>query len=304
MWLDRRIDPDQSLDLSVQDLTLEEAFEQISSSLECGVSQVDAVVYLGPRDVSSKLATLAAIKREQIKKLPSATRARFESRAAWHWDDLATPRELLARLAAEVNLKVANLERVPHDLWPANALPPLPLTDRLTLFFAGFDMSFDVAPDGSAIRPAPLPATVVMEQGYTPRGSLAAATTTIASAFPHVEVKQVGTRLMIAATFEEHVEIARLMRGERVRPRRAAVGETGYDLQALNQPIGAILKLVAERSKLTVQIAPDMQAKLEQRVSLEVKQAKLNELLDKLLTPNGVKYRLNGDVLELSPSEE
>ena len=77
-------------------------------------------------------------------------------------------------------------------------------------------------------------------------------------------------------------------------------GSKRFDLRVENQPIGAIVKALAEREGLQLKIDLASQAKLQQRVSLDVKQLTLDELLDRALLSTGVTRRIADGVLELS----
>ncbi|MBI2478165.1 MAG: STN domain-containing protein [Planctomycetia bacterium] len=299
IWLDRRVDPGYEVDLLVTDATLEEALQRVGREIGGGVSFVGSVAYLGPKPVTEKLATLAAIRRDEVKALPTAARVRFETSTAWTWEALATPRELLSQLAQSAGTRVINIDQIPHDLWPAGDLPPMPLTDRMTLLLAGFDLTFEIARDGSAIRLTPMPREVSVERSYSPRGSLNDAATNITRAFPGLRIRKDGARLAITGTYEEHEAIDRLIRGETIRQAETTAGSKRFDLQFKNQPIGDIIKLIAEREALELRADTASQAKLQQRISLDVKQLTLEGLLEQVLMDTGVTHRIADGVLEL-----
>jgi hypothetical protein len=144
-----------------------------------------------------------------------------------------------------------------------------------------------------------MPEQVSLERSYSPRGSLNAMTTTIAGAFPNVGMKKDGARLVITGTFEEHEVIDRLIRGETIRRAETVPGSKRFDLRVENQPIGAIIKAVAEREALQLRMDVASQAKLQQRISLDVKQLTLEELLDRALMSTGVTHHIDSGVLEL-----
>ena len=47
--LDRRIDPDSAIELSVHDVTMYDVIEQLAAQCEAAPSYLDGVVYLVPR---------------------------------------------------------------------------------------------------------------------------------------------------------------------------------------------------------------------------------------------------------------
>lgn len=302
IWLDRRVDPDQPVEMGIHDVSLRQALRIVAGRIGCGVCFVDSVVYIGPPSITEKLATLAAMRRDEAQQLPTAARTKLQHAQPWTWDEASAPKELLAAIAEEANLKISEADRLPHDLWAAGDLPSLAVTDRMSLLLAGFDLTFDIAKDGSAIRPTPIPGQVSLQRTYTPRGAIATATAKIAREFPQVGVQTKGQQLIIVGSFEDHDQIARLLRGEAVAPPKPTGGEKRYDLTT-QSPVGAIVKLIGEREKLQVTIDPAAAKLLQTRVSVEVKQATLLELLDATLDPAGIRYELEGQSLRLLPAE-
>ena len=63
--LDRRVDPDQKIDLSFTDVPLERRLKLIAGKLQIGVAQVGPVIYLGPAATAEKLRTLSALRNDR-----------------------------------------------------------------------------------------------------------------------------------------------------------------------------------------------------------------------------------------------
>ena len=123
--LDRRVDPGQKLDLTIQGKPLEAALQTIADRCGLGVSRLGAVVYLGPPSAAQRLRPAAAAFAQAVRRLPTATQRKFFQSKALAWEDLSTPRDLLAQLGQQSGVEIDGLERVPHDLWAAADLPPL-----------------------------------------------------------------------------------------------------------------------------------------------------------------------------------
>src|SRR5947209_5276772 len=70
--LDRRVDPDQRLDLTIDNDPLEIVFKKIALRTKLGYSQLGPVAYFGPPATAAKLRTLAALRKDEINKLPPA----------------------------------------------------------------------------------------------------------------------------------------------------------------------------------------------------------------------------------------
>jgi len=164
---------------------------------------------------------------------------------------------------------------------------------------AGFDLTFEIARDGSAIRLAPMPPEVSLQRSYPPRGSLDSDAAMIRKAFPGVAVEKAAARLAVTGSFEEHQGIERLLRGEPVRREATVPGSKRFDLRVENQPAGAIIKAVAAREQLQIDADASSLTNLQQRISLDVKQLTLKELLDHVLRSTGITHRIEDGVLTL-----
>ncbi|NQT16771.1 MAG: hypothetical protein HQ582_28700, partial [Planctomycetes bacterium] len=149
--IDRRTDPGQSLELKRNGLSLSRVFQEIAGSRGLGICWVGPVAYLGPARATSRARTLVALRRDQAGRLPPAAARKFLLPKRIGWDDFATPRDLLARLAAQSGIEIAGQEFVPHDLWAGADLPPLSFIEQLTLIAGQFDLTFQIAADGAAV---------------------------------------------------------------------------------------------------------------------------------------------------------
>jgi hypothetical protein len=154
--IDRRVDPDQMLDVSLRGGTLKSALQTIAQGLGLGVARLDNVVYLGPAPAAERLSTVATAAERDARRLPAAVRRKYIVPKRMAWDDLAAPRDLLAQLGRESGLKIDGLDKVPHDLWAAADLPPLSLVNRLTLIAIQFDLAPKIADGGKRLELVPL----------------------------------------------------------------------------------------------------------------------------------------------------
>jgi len=306
IWLDRRIDPDGLISITTRGETLHATLRQIAQELNVGVGFVGNVVYIGPTPVAARLATIAAIKRQATANLPLEARTQWHRKQPFQWEELTSPRELLDRLSAEINvsgqLKVVQAERLPHDLWASGDYPSLPPTDRLTLLLAGFDLSFDLSRDGTAIRIASMPESVSISQTFNPKNAMRAEQR-FTREFPNVKLVRSGNRLTATGRFEDLELIGRLLRGEEVKALPIDDAKTRFTLTVEQKPVGAIIGLLKKQRNLTVKLDPGVSKKLETLVTFSVQQVTLTELLKAALEPVGIAFRLNGSTLELLPGE-
>jgi hypothetical protein len=182
-------------------------------------------------------------------------------------------------------------------------LPPLTLADRLTLVLAGFDLTFEQIPDGSAIRIVPAPNTVEYEQSYAWRGQNQSLAAQLQKKFPEIKVRATEDKVIVTAKYETHEQIDRMMSGETVRTVKVAPGGKVYSLRVDNQPAGAVVKTVAKELGKEMVYDPSLVEKLKTNVSFTVKDAKLDELLAKVLTPLELTYEMNEASLIIKPAK-
>jgi hypothetical protein len=271
--IDRRVDPDQKLSLSIKDVPIQTVLQMIADRCGLGVSRLGAVVYLGPPSAAGRLRPVAAAFEQAVRQLPKAAQRKFLQSKAFAWEDLSTPRDLLIRLGQQNGVQIAGLEGMPHDLWAAADLPPLSLVDRLTLVAAQFDLTFKIAADGTRLELAPIPANLPTQPENHAAG------------FP-------GPASSKAPTAEKAVNVE-WMHIDRLTVRA--------------EPLGPVLRQLAKRLGLELKI--DEQAirqagiSLDQRVSVTVENATVDEVLRELLKPAGLRFHRRQNVVEIRPAE-
>jgi len=231
------------------------------------------IIFFGPRPAAERLPAVAATLTSDIRGLTTAMQRKYLLPKGFAWEDLATPRELLARLGRESELKIGGLERMPHDLWAAADLPPSSLVDRLTLIAIQFDMTFQVSAGGTQLELVALP-----DMGENPSEGHKRVAAPIAkpkqpAAEPPANVKD-------------------------IRIDRISVKE---------KPLGPVLKQLAERLHLELRIDQEaIQAagiSLEQRVSVQVENATVDALLLALLKSTRLTFHRHQRVVEIIPDE-
>ncbi len=156
LWLDRRVDPQQTVDVQFTDVPFAQALAELAEQHELGVGQLGGVIYVGPKETARGLATLARRARAALALTPAAKRQRWLRAAPSEWPRLTQPRALLKELLQQAGIELVDDRLVPHDLWPARELPPLALVDRVVLILAGFDLTCEISRDGGSCRVVPI----------------------------------------------------------------------------------------------------------------------------------------------------
>lgn len=306
IWLDRRVDPGRTIDFSPRDLTLRETLDQLAHQTLCYASLVGPVVYFGPVRSCENLATLAAIKRAEVQRVPRPRGAKLLAEKAWSWPERTEPRTLVEQLLDEAGVTARNLpETVPHDLWPAQELPPLAWADRLTLVLAGFGLTYEFASDGSTVTFLPWPDEAVYEYTYAVKGDAAKAVDQLRSRYPRSELRAASGRVTVKGRFEDHEEIARALRGEKVvRTTKVGAGQRTFDINIQNQPLGPVAKTLAQRLGSEIEISPALQQDLDRLISLDVKMATAEDLWLAIGKAAGISVKVQGQKVVLEPIEK
>ena len=261
VMLDRRVDPQRRITLSVVAAPAEEIIAQLAAECGLGVGSVGDLYYIGPRDAAERLAVLAAQRRQDVARLPEDLPPPVMQPKRVAWPRLSEPRDMIAKLAAEHGWRIEAAERIPYDLWPAGQLPRLALADQLTVLLAGFDLTYRLAPERRTIEIVPVDWSTI-----EPRA--AAAAPRRATAAPD-ESRQMYT----------------------LRVREQPVGAV---LTQLAQRLG--WKLDVDEAAMAA-----AGRSMDQRVSFAVENADADELLEALLAPAGLTAERSGNRVKVSP---
>lgn len=267
--VDRRVDPGQKLDVSLKGVPLESALQTIAEGRGLGIARLGSVVYLGPPSGVENLRAVAAMLEKEVRPLSPTARRKFHEIKGLAWDDLATPRELVKQLADEAGLQVVGLDLVPHDLWAAADLPPMKLTDRLALVVVQFDLAVKIVDHGEQIELIGMPK----------------------DARTHGPTRAAPKRTP-----------------PKPRERPASVNETRIDrIVVKEKPLGPVLEQLAIR--LGLELKMDRAAieaagiSLDQRVSVRVENATVDELLSQLLKSTRLTFHRRDRVVEIEPGK-
>ncbi len=306
--LDRRIDPDQLIPGSSRDVPLEILLLGIADHLKVGVSFVGPVVYFGPQATTAKLATLSELRKDELKKYPSATRRRLASARQWQWPLLSEPRRLVDQIAADAKLEIRGTEQIPHDLWQAQSLPPLGCIERLSLVLAGFDLTFQFTDEGRAIEIVPIPESVAVQRIYTlPRGALVT-DGSLRRKFPNAAFRLEGQRVTATASAEDHRLLADYFAGREIhRPNVGAPAAPRAEvrikeLSVKNKTVEAVINYLAAQLKFKVDFDDEAAKKKSELISFKVEDATIDEVLKTALEQVMLTFRRNGETVVVIPN--
>ena len=165
--------------------------------------------------------------------------------------------------------------------------------------------------EGRRVRLVPLPVAELVERTYETTLSAAQLDSILAAAPPgavHVEAGRVALR----GTPDEHQRLQELLVGMaggqhsgsgRTRAPDRTAGKTVLTLQVTNQPVEAILRALEKQAGLQVRWDETVAERVRTRVTFDVREATLEELLEAALTPAKLTYRRDGNSLTIIPAQ-
>ncbi len=309
--LDRRVDPDQKVDMTVADVSLDAGLLVIAERLKVGMAIVGPVVYFGPPKTAERVRTLAALRKEEVPKSPSAVRARFLQPHPSRWADLAEPRQLLTALATECQIEIQGADRIPHDLWSAADLPPASFIDRLTLLAAQFDLTFAIAADGSSVQLADMPEAPVITRSYPLRGSAAQQSGQVVKklteALPTAKIESDSGPLTVRGRAEDHEFVETFLAGRTAKRTTVTGGQQVYQL-TISMPVGKAIQQLGGMMKLDMRV--DEAAiraaglSLDTEVKATLKDVTADQLLKAVLSPAGLTFERHDKVVDVRPAKK
>ena len=261
LLLDRRVDPNQLVNLSLPHATVEEIVAELANACTLGYTRWEHLFYLGPPQTAAHLKALAAQHRKDVAALPADQRQSLLERRRIVWPRLTEPRGLVVHLMEDHGWRVEHGAQIPHDLWSEGELPPLALSDQLTLLLAGFDLSYRIFPERHAIEIIPID-----------WGQIRPA--------PH---ESTATKRLKQPTAG----------GQQVFTLRVEHQPVGRVLEQLGRRLG--WKLTVDEAAIRA-----AGRSLDEQVSFAVENVDADQLLAALLAPVGLKAERNGDRISVT----
>lgn len=305
--LDRRIDPGQEVTLAVTSEPLADILQRLATHLDAGYCQLGPVAYIGPKEMASRLRTLAAMRLEEARALPAATARSFLAMRSWKREELAEPTQLVELLASEAGVTLVGGEKIPHDLWPAADWPPLSWIDRLTLVAAQFDLTFRISEGGKQVEMIGAPSKPRVVRNYAAGRDAKAVVKRWSKDLPAAEVSLAGDKIRVTARLEDHEAIETRLRGKSLAPTTVALGPERYQLSIEKAVLSKVLDELAGRLNLTIiwdRAAMDAAGlSAEQLVTVKIQDADLDALLRAVLNGTGLAFQRQERAVTIRPAE-
>jgi hypothetical protein len=155
--VDRRVDPGTAVTLDCRGEPLGDVLARVAALADARVEPLESTIRIVPASRVGFARGGEAAREAAVAKLPPAMRKALRARVAWSWPEASRPRDLVADAASSGGMVVTGLDAIPHDHFPAASLPPLSLAERLDLVLAHFDLRVEWTAAGGAIVPLVAP---------------------------------------------------------------------------------------------------------------------------------------------------
>jgi hypothetical protein len=312
--LDRRIDPGRLIDASLPPMSLLSAIRQIAAQAEAGVSVVGDTIYVGPPASAGKLRTLCLLRELDLDDFGAALGPREFELSRTHtfaWDDLERPFDLLVHTAQRSDLTIDGIDQIPHDFWAGGTMVGVTATEAVSLVLIQFDLTFQWTRDAEGIRLVPVPRSVAVERTHSVRSVTPdVARDSVLERFPDLRIEINGRELTALATVEQHEVIEHLARGEDPDEQQDAgfgpIARRRFTLTVVRKPAGAVIRTLQVNGvnvTYDVEALSDAGIDLAAKISLDLKQATVDELFQALCEPLGLEYEIDGENVMLRPGE-
>jgi hypothetical protein len=266
--LDRRLDPDLPVTRQCRGEPVGEVLGDVAKAVDAEVVELRSTIRIAPRPVAADLGRAEAARDRELAKLPKRQRAPPQASRPWTWPNGARPADLVAAAAADAAVPIVGLDSIPHDHLAGRTLPPLSLAERLDLVLADYEkrISWRPADEGEALTAVIVPLTAGL-----------------------------GTAVAVD-------------KPPRTKPsappgeKPAAQGTIRFTLRAA-APLDQLLASVSGQLGLT--LAVDQEALAERGIApgeivrLELKEASRDQLLDAIVKPLKLGWRIDGDTLQI-----
>ncbi len=304
VFLDRRVDPGQLIELQTDLLPIEEIFFIIADKADIAVCRMGNLFYFGPRAEVAGLRWIRQSHIENAKKLPASSRRILFSPGSISWTQLSQPHDVLINLTDESEITLGDVN-VEHDLWPAYDLPPLILLDRLLVLTYGFNQYLKLSAEDDRIR---VESTNQSSPPQRVRDQFKCDLTKakfdrIASQYS-ASSKLANGRVELEGQPLEIYELRRKLLTARAQRLTKSSTKQLHDKTRVslktNVPIQRLLDQVAAKMGVELEYSPDIAPILENRVEINVTKVTYSELIRKSLEGTGIQFELTENALVLS----
>ena len=299
VFLDRRIDPNQLVDLRSADLTLEQFLWSVADKFDLGVCEVENVFYLGPKEVAAVLPVLIDELTARVSEC-KATAVQKKAMASPYKLDEPSPFEPIVafRHIAELHqVKILDDSSLSMDLWRGTNLPEMPALVCMSLIVVGFDRWLDVKENGD-VSVVEFPKAATLTRSFKGNGNLKTLTEQLKKEFPQLRVNLERGAIQVSASPDELSDVGRWLVAQQ-RPTSSASSEKRFTLKTMATR-GNILGSIANQLSIKLRVDESLKSTLDERIEIDVNGVSLQDLLRKTLEGSNIDYLIQPGELKLS----
>ena len=301
LWIDRRVDPNQLLKLQTnQSDTLATAIERLGKESELDLGLLENVLYVGPANTLPRLQRAHVVLHDALSK--HANSARIEMRAL-QWEELATPMSLVQQLESTWSISVS--AKLPHDLMHAGSIENCTLATQLTLIGSGFGLEpyWNEAENSVGYRMLGRERAWSCSYESKSLGPIARRTSDLAKLVRRHKgrVTRRGELTLANGPTALHQALLAQPVADGGAPKNVFANSV-YTFEVKNEPVQSVLYSLANSLGLKLQWDSAVtEEQKTQRISLDIKNAKVDELLKQFGRQAGLKMERADQTLTIRP---
>ncbi len=299
MFVDRRIDPTTSVSISIQDATIEQFLWTVARQQDWGVCRIDDFYYIGPKKTAWALPVLWQQMKKETRTQKRIFEVAWNKKNAFRLPDLSVPSEILQQLATENQFQIAG-EELPHDLWSAVNLPPLPLDGQVALLIVGFDKWFRRSKDGKTVELIEFQAPTTGKMSFGPFENSRDLVREFRDRFPKIRISTSGKSFTASGPPEKLAAIKASIL-DMAGPRPTGDSTKRYTLTTSSSR-GNILASIAKLTGTELDFEPALRETLSEHIQISVTDATLEVLLENVLRGTNANATISGGSLRISKS--
>lgn len=290
IFVDRRLDPSSPVDMIAENKTVREVLDEFAAANGWAVSYLPPIVYLGPPETTTELATSLYRQHQIVQEMPLKRRRALTTQSPRAWERLTEPRKLVSQWAAQHQLEITGTEQIPHDLWDAFQLPKTDIVSALSIVLAGFDLGVQVESTGE-MQIAPLSKNQSFQRDYRIPNTRRQELSSWLGRADTAKVKVRRNQAIVDGSLEQHRMFFDWLNRDRIqRPSHRQATRKRFTLAVQNEPFEVVLSSVAKQLELDLVWRLNNPEIRQTRVSVSVTDGTLGDLLSAICDPVGADY--------------
>ncbi len=294
IFIDRRVDPTMKQTFQFLEKTTEQIVWKTAEENGLGVAQIGDLLYIGPKESAASLPVVIQKVRKSLSKIDRAIRNRWTAKSEIRWPDATTTMQISDWF--EQSQGITFVDKVPLDVWPEADWPKLSTIEQVSLFLVGFDLTLDVESDGVSTKLKPFPEVDSGTIKFSLPRKVSLDLESAARNFKDLKIKRAGKTLAVSgpvasiSNFQSWMVSQQTANSDRT--------ERTFTLNSTARR-GDILATVAQQTGRKLVLDGDLSLALEDRITLQLKNARLEQLLNECLAGSGLGYELGKKMLRI-----